>query len=129
MRVATRSRNARSWVTTMAAGCFARRSLEHDDAVDIEVVGRLVEEEEIGLERERRRERGALSLAARHGGGSKVRLQAEPMEELDDLVFRRDGFEVGRCRLLLDQRHAQAVAPAELAVVEGDLAGDHPEER
>src|SRR5216684_8460820 len=48
-------------------GLLQQRSLQPEYAVDIEVVGRLVEQEQVRLERKREGERGALQLAARSG--------------------------------------------------------------
>jgi hypothetical protein len=42
------------------------QALELLDAVDVEVVGRLVEEQQVGLEREGVRQSGALALATGH---------------------------------------------------------------
>ena len=42
---------------------------ERLDAVDVEMVGRLVEQQQVGLEREGQRQRRALALAARSALG------------------------------------------------------------
>ena len=67
MRVATRSRKARSWVMTMAEFCLSQQVFQNQDAIDIEVVGRLIEQQQVGLLREGEGERRALALAAGHG--------------------------------------------------------------
>ena len=87
MRVATRSRNARSCVTTIAAGTLSNARFEQLDAVDIEMVRRLVEQQQIGFERERQRERRALALAARGERGRCVGIDAEAMQILDEPRF------------------------------------------
>ena len=52
MRVASRWRNARSWVTnTTAPAIVGEEVLEPGDRVDVEVVGRLVEQQHVGLGR------------------------------------------------------------------------------
>jgi hypothetical protein len=64
MRVAMRSRKARSCVITIAADTREQQFLEQRDAVDVEVVGRFVEQQQLRLQREREGQRGALALAA-----------------------------------------------------------------
>ena len=44
---------------------LAQQLLEQRDAVDVEMIGRLVEQQQVGRQRERQRERRALALAAR----------------------------------------------------------------
>src|SRR5690606_446475 len=121
--------------------------LEEQDAVDVEVVRRLVEEEEVGLARERRGEGGALSLAAREAGGVAPGVEAQAREVLGDLVrlggaLRRRKRHVlageqalaqrrrrRQLRLLLDERDAQALLLLQLAVVERSLPRNHAKER
>ena len=63
--VVTASRNQRSWATRItAAFSVASSLLQPLEALDVEVVRRLVEEQEVGLDRERAGERGARQLAA-----------------------------------------------------------------
>ncbi len=142
MRVVTRSRNARSCVTTIAAGMPAHELLDALDGVEVEVIGGLVEQQQVGRERERERQRRALALAARRGLGTHRLVEAEAMQVLDEsrlgapmlaLVVpglvavdepaaQREALaQRGRGRqhrLLLDQHRAQAVAALHLAVVE-----------
>src|SRR6185437_10713798 len=103
--------------------------LEPQNPVDVEMVRGLVEQQKLGLERERRGERGALLLAARHGRRLGVRHQAETVEKLGELVLLLNRAPIGERGLLLHQRNRQAVAPAQLAVVQPRLAGDDREER
>ena len=70
MRVTTRSRKARSCVIDDRAGPFSSRLFELRDAVDIEMIGGLVEQQQIGLHRERERQRGALAFAAGRFAGA-----------------------------------------------------------
>ena len=149
MRVAKRSRKARSWVTTIADGCFASAFSSCSDAVEVEVVGRLVEQQQLGLEREREGERRALRLPARGRLGREVLVHLEAVQELGEprlgapalplVVDRRNVAaqqqarpqrrRVRQLRLLLHQRHPQAVALPQLAVVERRRAGDDAEQR
>ena len=102
--------------------------LEQRDAVDVEVVGRLVEQQQLRLQRERECECRALALSARGGAGRDILREPEPMQELDEpglgtpaLALVRDLLEStaqrealaqrGRLRqvgLLLDERDARA---------------------
>ena len=111
MRVATLSRNARSCVMTMAAGALEQQVLEQRDAVDVEVVGRLVEQQQLRLQRERERQRRPLALAARGGVGRDILREPEPMQELDEaglgtpaLALVRDLLESTSQREALAQR-------------------------
>ena len=64
--VPTASRNQRSWATsTTAASRPVEVALEPLERGDVEVVGGLVEEQQVGVARERARERRARELAAR----------------------------------------------------------------
>src|SRR6266850_1373289 len=104
MRVATRSRKARSWVTTMREGergalrLAARGSLRALRGIEPEAVEEFIQ-----------------------------------LEFLRHCRLREKAFPQGRCRykrgLLLDQCDAQAFALLELAVVERDPPGDDAEER
>ena len=131
-------------------GLLAQELLEQRDAVDVEVVGRLVEQQEIGRERERQRKRRALALAAGRLRGRHRLVETEAMQVLDQprlgapvlaLVVQalvkpaaqREALaQRGRRRqrwLLLDQHGAKAVATLDLAVVEIARAVDHVQER
>ena len=98
-------------------GRAQHQRLERFDAGDVEMVGRLVEQQDVGLLRERRGERGALSLAARGARGIELRIDAEAL-----LVFRqlvgRSGDLVGEGGLLRHEDDAQPVARLELAIVQ-----------
>ena len=64
--VVTASRNQRSCATRItAASIVAQQLLEPLDRLDVEVVRRLVEQQQVGLRGERAGERGARQLAAR----------------------------------------------------------------
>ena len=64
--VQTASRNQRSWVTT-SIDAAARREVAREpvDALDVEVVGRLVEQQQLGAVEQQPRERDPPPLAAR----------------------------------------------------------------
>ena len=87
MRVATRSRNARSCVMTIdRRAARDEQVLEQLDAVDVEVVGRFVEQQQVGLER-----KGASASAARLRSppdrpavGRACLVQSEAMQVLDE---------------------------------------------
>ncbi|MNC85714.1 hypothetical protein D3C83_13260 [compost metagenome] len=130
-------------------GLLHEQALELRDAIDIQMVGRLVEQQQLGLEREREGERRALRLPARGGIRGKVLVHLEAVQELGEprlgaptlalVMDRRDvaaqeqaRVERGRVRqlrLLLHQHHGEAVALSQLAVVERRRAGDDGEER
>ena len=139
MRVATRSRKARSWVMTIDAGTLQQQLLQPLDAVDVEVIGRLVEQQQVGLQRERQGERAALALAAgaastdpiapsspKRCRNSTSRASARQRSRSSWICSRwprsaRLSRSVERGRqlgLLLDERDRQAVARLDLAVVE-----------
>ena len=66
MWVAMRSRNQRSWLMTDgAAGEVEQRLLERAQRVDVEVVGRLVEQQHVGARLQHLGEMHAVALAAR----------------------------------------------------------------
>ena len=66
MCVAMRSRNHRSWlITTAQPGEVQQRFLERAQRVDVEVVGRLVEQQQVGARLQQLRQMHAIALAAR----------------------------------------------------------------
>src|SRR5437762_1306584 len=75
--------------------CSSRRAqqqaFERQDAVDVEVVGRLIQQQDVGLLREGRRERRALSLAARGARGIEIWIDAETLLVLGELVRGSSG--------------------------------------
>ena len=123
--------------------------LDPRDAVDVEVIGRLVQQQEVGLEREGQRERGALPLAA----GRRLRrgrlVETEAMQELDEPRLRappfalvvngvesaaqREAFAQRRRarqhRFLLHEHDRQAVPRLDLPVVELTQPGDDLQQR
>jgi hypothetical protein len=70
MRVTTRSSSQRSWLTITTAPTYssARNVLQPAAALDVEVVGGLVEEEKIGLFEQEFREAEPGLLPAGEGG-------------------------------------------------------------
>src|SRR6185436_11292876 len=102
--------------------------LERHDAVDVEVVGRLIEQQHIRLLRERGGERGALALAAGSLRRIEIRIDAEAMEKLLQLVRRRRRV-LREGGLLRHEDHLQAVLLLQLAVVERARTREHAEER
>ena len=123
--------------------------LDARDAVDVEVVRRLVEQEQLGLQRQRQGQRAALALAAGQGRRIHRPVEAKAVQELDQTRFgapaiplvgdvlemaalrealaqRRGGRQLG---FLLDEHDREAVARLELAVVELSEPRDYAQER
>ena len=121
------------------------------DGLDVEVVGGLVEQQQVGLQGERQGQGGALVLAAGQAIGAGVRIDTEavhfgaqaglqrPVAALvvfvdeaggsapgDQAVEQRGRWREGR--LLFDQDDAQAVADDGAAIVELHAAGDDVEQ-
>ena len=95
--VDTSSRNHRSWVTTTRPPCVRRPALlqvlrEPGDALDVEVVGGLVEEDDVPVVGEQRGERDAAALAAaqdrrrRHATGCRPAHQSASADQSRDDV-------------------------------------------
>ena len=61
----------------------ATQLLDQRDAVDVEMVGGLVEQQQVGRQRERQRERRALASRRRRPLGRGRLVEAEAMQELD----------------------------------------------
>ncbi len=118
--------------------------LQQHDAVDVEVVGRLVEQQQRRLERERQGKRRALGLSARRAGGGGAGVDGEAMQVLGQaraqppaLALVGEVVDAAPCtetlleggrrrhhRFLLDADRPQAIAPDEFAAVEHAAAGD-----
>ena len=80
----TWSRNHRSWVTTTSAARRAGRWRgEPGDALDVEVVGRLVEDDQVLLvdEQPGQRDAAALATGQRADDGVELARQVEPAEQ------------------------------------------------
>ena len=136
----TRSSTCRSWVTsTSPPGEPGQALLEPGDGVDVEVVGRLVEDEQVALgavaERHQRPgQRHPLGLAAREPAdvGVEQVAQAEPVEHglalpaPADRGAHRPG---GQHRDLVERDDAGAPPPADDARLGLDGAGQHAEQR
>ena len=123
--------------------------LEQRDGVDVEVVGRLVEQQQVGRQREGERERGALGLAPGQLRRILRLVEPEAMQVLDEsrfdapaVAFVGEAFQAAAqrealaqrrrrrdVRLLFDERHGQAVALLQIAVVERDPPRDHVQQR
>jgi hypothetical protein len=123
--------------------------LHQRDAVEVEVVGRLVEEQEVRCQRQREGQRRALLLPARCGLRGGCLVEPEAMQVFDEprlrapavaLVLNR--FELaanrealaqrrgaGQLRLLFDQHDRESVARLHLPVVELTLARDDLQQR
>ena len=130
-----------------AAGELEQRFLERPQRVDVEVVRRLVEEQDVAARAQELREVDAVPLAARQVGDALLLIRAPEVEprdvlarvhlslaELDRVVTARDllpdvvrRVEVGA--RLVDVGELDGVADAESPVVGLLLARDHPEQR
>jgi len=130
-------------------GPLREQVLDEADAVDVEVVGRLVEQQQLRLQRQRQRQGRALAFAAGGDRGVQRFVEPEAVQVLDQPRFRLPARALVRYvfqptardealaqrrrsrerRLLLDEADAQAVAAADFAAVERQVAGDHPEQR
>ena len=85
MRVATRRRNARSCVTNSSVVPRSIEELLHPlDRVDVEMVGRLVEQEHVGLAHERAGEQRLALASARRVGERRVGVEPEVLEHRVD---------------------------------------------
>src|SRR5262249_45589351 len=56
--------------------------LESLDSLDVEMVGRLIEQQQIRFQSQRQGQCGALALTAGAGRGSMLRVEIEPLHEL-----------------------------------------------
>ena len=71
------------------SGERGERLFEPFDRRDVEMVGRLVEEQQVGLEHERPRERHALAQPAGQLLDERVRGKLQPVERGFDAMLRR----------------------------------------
>ena len=149
MRVATRSRKARSWVTTIAAGCF-RRALSSCVMPSMSrwLVGSSSSSRS-GSRAKARARAARLTWPPDAVSGASVVVERKAVQELTESGLRApavalvlDGGNVTaqqealphrrrvrQRRLLLDERQPQAVAQPEIAAVQGHRAGDDSEQR
>src|SRR5436305_7827970 len=129
-----------------AAGEVEERLLERAQRVDVEVVGRLVEQEHVAPAAQELGEVDSVALAAREVADALLLVAAPEVEPRDVLAGihlalpqldrveaaadllpdRRRRVEVGA--RLVDVRELNRVADAQYTPVRGLLAGDHPEQ-
>ena len=122
---------------------------EQRDAGDVEMVGRLIQQQQVGLHGEGQRQCSAFAFAA--GGGLRrtrfiqteaVQVFEQPRVSTPAFAFVMHVFEpaargqagvqilgVGQQRFLFNRHHAQSVLAADFAVVERATAGDDAEQR
>ena len=113
------------------------------------MVGRLIEQQQIGLARERERKGRPLPFAARGGVRGLRRIEAKAMQILHEPSFQAptltlvmdvvdlaaDGQAFAQSRgewqfkLLLDEDHTQSVLALEVAVIQRRESGDYLQER
>ena len=75
------------------AGETLQQRLEPRDGAEVEMVGRLVEQQDVRVGRQRLRERDALLPAARKRPDQRIRGQSEPREHRVDAVAERPAVE------------------------------------
>ena len=108
-------------------------AFEPFDGGQIEMVGRLVEQQNIGLRRQRARERGAARLAARQMGGVFLAGQTQLFEQIAGAIgivvgaepildIGEDGGEARQVRLLRQIPHGGVGLEEALALVEFEFA-------
>jgi hypothetical protein len=79
MRVASARRKRRSWVTnTSAAAPLLQEALQPVDRLDVQVVGRLVQQQQVGLRDQRPRQQHAPLHAAGQRGEIGSPSSSEP---------------------------------------------------
>ena len=145
MRSQTASRNQRSWVTTTSAEVAAGHVLgEPGDRLDVEVVGRLVEHDQVVVAQQQGGQRAAAALAAGQPDHRAVEGHAGE-QHLDDLAGARvggplvvghaaehrlaDGVGVVELVALLEVADEQPALLRDAAAVRLLEAGEHPEQR
>ena len=136
-------------MTKISVPFAARKKLfQPGDRVDVEMVRRLVEQQQVGLRRQGPGQQHAAFHAGRERGELDVRRQFHPRQNLLDLLFRvprrfvvvrierharRDDV-VNRAdhvlrHVLRQQRDLRAGRDHDLAAVGLDLAAEHPHQR
>jgi hypothetical protein len=76
--VTVRVRNSRSWLTSTVGAAALHELLEAVEPVDVEVVGRLVEQVGVVARQQQRGEAGARRLAARQRRHRQLEVDGEP---------------------------------------------------
>src|SRR6266481_2404644 len=130
-----------------AAGEILQRLFESAQCIDVEIVGRLVEQQHVGAGFEHLRQMHAVALAARQRADLLLLVGALEIErgaiaaridlalaKQDQLVARGDFLPHGllaveRVARLVDIAEMHAVADRDGALVRRLLLGDHPEQR
>ena len=121
------------------AGVAREPAFEPVDCGEVEVVGRLVEQQHVGVLRERAGDRGAAPLAARGARGLAAHVDAELVGDRGDLMLgrgigavdrivhqRREAAEIG---FLFEQHDMRAGDDRALALVGVDAAGEQLQQR
>jgi hypothetical protein len=70
----------------------ADQLLQPQDAVEVEVVGGLVEQQQVGLGDQRARQRHALDATARQAGNLRRRVESETLDHLLDALVQAPGL-------------------------------------
>ena len=149
MTVETRSSMKRSWVTrTRPPVELGQALLEHLERRDVEVVGRLVEDQQVGGLQHQARDEDARLLAAREAADRQPRAARGGRGSAWPTPRRgRSGPGRRRCRpparapggatasgssaraVLVEADDAQAVGALDRAGVGGEVAGEQPQQR
>ena len=75
------------------SGALQQQILEERDAVDVEMIGRLIEEQQVGLARERERQCGPFALATRRRASDAwAPIETEAVQILDELRLQAPTF-------------------------------------
>ena len=99
MAPTARLSSSRSWLTiSTVCGIVAQIALEPQRAFEIEVVGRLVEQQQLGLEEQHGRERDAHAPAARQRAAGALLRRLVEAEAGQDAARRARARRARRCR-------------------------------
>ena len=112
-----------------AAGELDQQRFEPRDGFDVEVVGRLVEQQQVGLDHHRARERDALALAARQIGDARIGVELEAGHHAFETMRDRpavDGIERALRRSELVHRLVGVIG---CDAMRGVLVGNHQRSR
>ena len=110
MRVATRSRKARSWVIVHHAAVEVEQQVfEPLDRVEVQVVGGFVEQQHVGPAHQRLRQRDALAVAAGERADARVRVEVQAVQGLVDALLPVPAVLAPRSRLCSASQVAVAV--------------------
>ena len=136
--------------------CGTARSLQHTlqlcDAINVQMVGGLIQQQQVGLQRERQRQCGTLAFATGGAVRCGVAGQSEALQELAQALLGLPWLDAGQgrvcrqgvcraqqqalaqsggggqLRFLVDADHAQTIAAFEIALIQSDPTTQHPQQ-